>query len=229
MTNHITKKHNEVNQIHFINQIINGDCIDILRWMPSETVDLIVTDPPYGVRYKSRDGRTIIGDNTLKWLYPSFRQIYRVLKNNSMCLSFYGWQKADIFLDTWRAVGFQPISHFVFIKNYSSKKGFASAHHESAYLLAKGKPQKPIQPPKDIQSWKYTGNRLHPTQKPVESLKTIIKAYSKHGDIILDPFAGSGSTAVAAQELGRFYIGIEKDFNYADIAQKRMKNRKKAA
>jgi adenine-specific DNA-methyltransferase len=70
---------------------------------------------------------------------------------------------------------------------------------------------------------------FHPTQKPVESLKAIIEAYSKPGDVVLDPFAGSGSTAVAAQELERFYIGIEKDPNYAQIAQTRLKQFSKAA
>lgn len=206
----------------FLNKILGGNCIEVMHRIPSESVHLVVTDPPYGVRYQSRDGRRIIGDDTFDWLYPAFEQMYRVLKKNSFCLSFYGWQRADTFLYRWRKVGFRPVSHFVFTKRYASKKGYVSAHHEMAYLLVKGEPQKPSQPPSDVQPWRYTGNRLHPTQKPVESLKTIIESYSKPGDVVLDPFAGSGSTAVAARALGRLYIGIEKDRSYARIAQERL-------
>ncbi|MBE9117270.1 DNA methylase [Lusitaniella coriacea LEGE 07157] len=210
------------NVLPFVNQILHGDCIEVMRQIPSRSVHLVVTDPPYGVRYTSSDGRSIIGDNTFDWLYPAFKESYRLLKNNSLCFSFYGWQRADTFLYRWRKVGFRPVSHFSFTKRYSSKKGFVSAHHENAYLLAKGEPEKPSQPPLDVQPWRYTGNRLHPTQKPVESLKAIIAAYSQPGDVVLDPFAGSGSTAVAARELGRLYIGIEKDPSYARIAQDRL-------
>ena len=57
--------------------------------------------------------------------------------------------------------------------------------------------------------WHYTGNRLHPTQKPVPSLKPVIDAFTKPGDIVLDPFCGTGSTLLAAEILGRRYIGID--------------------
>ncbi|NER93520.1 MAG: DNA methylase [Symploca sp. SIO1B1] len=230
--NDIRQNRNQLEQGNlspFLNKIIHGDCIEVMRQMPSESVHLIVTDPPYGVRYKSRDDRSIMGDDTFDWVYPAFKEAYRVLKKNSMCFSFYGWQRADTFLYRWRKVGFRPISHFVFTKRYSSKKGFACYHHESAYLLAKGEVKQPSEPPTDVQPWRYTGNRLHPTQKPVESLKTIIAAYSQPGDVVLDPFAGSGSTAVAARALGRFSIGIEKDQSYADIAQKRLTQLSKVA
>ena len=74
--------------------------------------------------------------------------------------------------------------------------------------------------------WRYAGNELHPTQKPVMALLPLIMAFSQQHDIVLDPFAGSGTTAVAAETLGRRYIGIELDPQYCRIAQERLRQRR---
>lgn len=204
------------------NKLIHGDCIEIMRKLKSESVNLIVTDPPYLVKYKARDGRTIVNDDNDRWLYPAFAEMFRLLRPNSFCISFYGWHKVDLFMAAWRMVGFRPVGQFVFSKRYSSKDGFTKAHHESAYLLCKGQPQKPSEPPRSVLDWYYTRNRLHPTQKPVTTLRFLIGPYSQENDIVLDPFAGSASTAVAAKQLGRRYIAIEKDKYYFDIADRRL-------
>jgi adenine-specific DNA-methyltransferase len=70
--------------------------------------------------------------------------------------------------------------------------------------------------------WEYSGNRLHPTQKPVASLKPLIAAFTKPGAVVLDPFAGSGSTLVAARELGRQFIGIDMDAAHHRTARARL-------
>jgi site-specific DNA-methyltransferase (adenine-specific) len=80
-----------------------------------------------------------------------------------------------------------------------------------AYLLAKGAPELPARPVSDMIDYGYTGNRLHPTQKPVQALMPLIEAFCKPGDIVLDPFCGSGSTLLAARNLGRAFVGIELD------------------
>ncbi len=207
---------------NFTNKIIYGDCIDIMRTMPSASVDLIVTDPPYLVNYTSRDGRTVAGDSSAHWLKPAFAEVYRVLKPNHFMVSFYGWNKVERFMYAWKDAGFTPVSHLVFVKDYHSKEGFAKSCHENAYLLAKGNPAKPSNPPRDVLAWEYTGNVLHPTQKPVMALTPLIQAFSQVGDIVLDPFAGSGTTAVAAQQLNRKYIGIEKVWRYCKVARNRL-------
>jgi adenine-specific DNA-methyltransferase len=115
------------------------------------------------------------------------------------------------------------VGHLVWIKDYHSNERFVRYSHESAYLLAKGKPMKPHIALRDVLKWKYTGDELHPTQKPVMALLPVIMAFSHVGDIILDPFAGSGSTAIAARDLGRRYIGIEIDPTYARKAEERIK------
>jgi adenine-specific DNA-methyltransferase len=95
--------------------------------------------------------------------------------------------------------------------------------HEVAYLLAKGEPKEPAHPIGDVIDWAdYTGNKLHPSQKPVTILLPLLEAFTQPGNVVLDPFAGSGSTLQAAQMLGRSYIGIELDAKYHAIAQERL-------
>jgi site-specific DNA-methyltransferase (adenine-specific) len=81
----------------------------------------------------------------------------------------------------------------------------------------------------DVLDWQYSGNRLHPTQKPVQPLKTLIGAFTKPGAVVLDPFCGSGSTLIAAQELGRRFIGIELDEQHHRTASSRIAQREAAA
>lgn len=209
---------------NFNNRIIHGDCIDVMRKMPDSSVDLIVTDPPYLVNYRSRDGRTIEGDIDSDWLHPASHEMYRILKPDSFAISFYGWNSVDKFTDAWREAGFRPVGHFTWTKDYASNRGFGytRATHENAYLLAKGTPKMPNPALRDVLGWDYTGNHLHPTQKPVSALAPLIETYSQKGAVVLDPFAGSGTTAVASRQLGRQYIAIEKDRTYFEAARDRM-------
>lgn len=102
----------------FANRIICGDYLKVMAEMPEKNIDLIVTDPPYLVRYRARDGRGFSNDETDQWLKPAFVQSFRVLKDNSYCVSFFGWHKVDRFLTTWRAAGFRTLERLVWIKNY---------------------------------------------------------------------------------------------------------------
>ena len=205
----------------FINQIICGDCVEVMKEIPSESIDLVVTDPPYLVNYRSSDGRGYANDNPNddSWLSPAMQEVYRVLKDNTFCVCFYGWHKVDQFLHAWRQAGFRTLEQFIWIKDYPSSVGMVQRFHEAAYLLAKGRPPRPQIVLRSILEWRYTGDELHPTQKPVIAILPLIMAYSKKGDIVLDPFAGSGTTAVAAHQLGRRSIGIEISKHYARIAQ----------
>jgi site-specific DNA-methyltransferase (adenine-specific) len=189
--------------------------------LPAASVDLVLTDPPYGCNYRDRAGRRVANDNRTDWLQPAFAQVARLMKPNSLCVSFYGWHVVDEFMAAWRAAGLRPVAHLVFPKRYASRTGTFEARHEQAYVLAKGHPKVPS-PIADVLPWVYTGNRLHPTQKPTEALAPIIAALTRPGGLVLDPFAGSGSTLVAAQSLGRRFIGIELDADHAATARKRI-------
>jgi site-specific DNA-methyltransferase (adenine-specific) len=110
----------------------------------------------------------------------------------------------------------------VWVKSYASKRGLLASQHEQAYLLAKGEAGRPAQVLPDVLDWQYTGNVLHPTQKPVRSLKPVIEAFTRRGDVVLDPFCGSGSTLLAAKILGRSYVGIDLDAAYCQAARRRL-------
>ena len=209
----------------FVNRVIHGDCLDLMRDMPDESVDFVLTDPPYLANYVPRDGRTIANDDNRRWLEPAFTEIFRLLKPNRFCVSFYGWQQAERFLWHWKKIGFVPVGHLVFAKDYPSKTGYTRGHHEMAYLLAKGEPKRPVQPLRDVIQWTYTRNGLHPNQKPLSILTPLIVSLSEPGDVVLDPFGGSGSTALAARMCGRHFILIEKLWRYYEAANDRVEQK----
>jgi site-specific DNA-methyltransferase (adenine-specific) len=138
------------------------------------SVDFILSDPPYLVNYRSRDGRSIRNDRDGSWLKPAFAEMYRLLKPGTFCMSFYGWNTADKFIAAWREAGFRIVRHVIFRKRYASSAKFFRAQHEQAYLLAKGDVELPGEPLPDVADWIYTGNRLHPTQKSAEMLKPFV-------------------------------------------------------
>ena len=209
-------------QNSFSNQILHGDCIEVMRQMPANCVDFILTDPPYLVNYRDRTGRTIQNDADDAWLKPAMAEAYRVLKQDRVAIMFYGWTKIDAFFDAWRGAGFQPVGHIVFRKSYASKSRFLRYQHEQAFLLAKGRPPLPKQPLGDVMEMPYSGNKLHPTQKPIPSLVPLIRSFTLRGETVLDPFAGSGSTCAAALLTGRKYIGVEMDDAYFQHANDRL-------
>lgn len=214
---------NRIDQISVpTNKVLHGDCISIMRSLPANCIDFILTDPPYLVRYQDREGRSIQNDSNSEWLVPAFSEAYRVLKQDRFMISFYGWTQVDKFFHAWRSAGFRIVGHLVFRKQYASKSRFLKYQHEQAYLLVKGKPALPENPIADVIDMPYSGNKLHPTQKPVIALKPLIEAFTQPGDIMLDPFCGSGSSLLAAKILNRRYLGIELDSKYHAAANERL-------
>jgi DNA modification methylase len=206
----------------FTNTILNADCLKALPMLPDGSVDFILTDPPYITRYKSRDGRSVPNDDNDRWLKPAFAQMHRVLAKDAFCVSFYGWPQADKFLQAYRAAGFLVVGHFAFPKRYASASRFVRYQHECAHLLVKGNPCCPRDTIGDVIDWTYSGNRLHPTQKPLSVLLPLVETFCPAQGTVLDPFCGSGSSLLAAKMLGRSYLGIELDARYHAIASRRL-------
>jgi DNA modification methylase len=204
------------------NTILNADCLNALPMLADESVNFILTDPPYITRYKSRDGRTVPNDDNDRWLKPAFAEMYRVLEKDSFCVSFYGWPQADRFIRAYRDAGFRIVGHFVFPKRYTSSTKFVRYQHECAHLLAKGEPKQPQYAIGDVIDWTYSGNKDHPTQKPLSVLLPLVETFSAPTGLVLDPFAGSGSSLLAAKTLGRNYLGVELDAKYHAIASRRL-------
>lgn len=109
----------------------------------------------------------------------------------------------------------------VWAKAYASNQKHTSYCHELAYILAKGRPRPTLQPLADVQDWVYSGNCHHPTEKAVSILKPLIATYSRLGDLVLDPFCGSGSTAVASVLTGRRFLGIDVDPGHCRTSERR--------
>lgn len=206
----------------FINRVIHADCVTALTEIPSESIDIVVTDPPYLVNYRPRDGRKCLNDGNDYWLRPAFCELHRILKSNSFLATFYGWPWIDLFMQVWKESGFRPVSHLAWTKSHCSREGYTKSYHEVGFLLAKGRPPKPVEPLPDVLPWQYTGNKHHTNEKPVIAIKPLIETYSAPRDIVLDPFAGSGATGVAAKSCGRRFILIEKVWQHCQIAERRL-------
>lgn len=210
------------------NTLALGDCCAVMPTLPAATVDFVLTDPPYLVNYRDRAGRGIAGDSQGGWLVPAFAQIYRVLRDNALCVSFYGWSRTDEFFAAWRRTGFRVVGHITMPKRYTSASRLMRYQHENAYLLAKGSPAAPRHVIGDVIDWTYTGNEHHPTQKPLSVLTPLIESFCPVGGLVMDPFAGSASTCVAARSIGRDYFGIELDRGYHAAALRRLAHYERA-
>lgn len=204
--------------------IYHGDCQGILPALSGD-VDFVLTDPPYLVTYKGRwDGKknVIHGDSDASWVKPVFHELFRLLAADSFCVSFYGWPHADVFVRTWKEVGFRPVSHLAFVKNVWGLGQFTRGQHETAYLLAKGSPERPESAISDTISWVREPQGFHPNQKPLSALVPLLQSFSSDKSLVLDPFMGSGSTLRAAKECGLRAVGIEIEEKYCELAARRM-------
>lgn len=202
--------------------LLQGNCIEMLADVQPVSIDLVVTDPPYVCRYRDRAGRVVANDNHAEWIAPAFREIARVMKPDTFCVSFYGWQHVERFMLAWKAAGLMPVGHLVWAKDYASKSGLLAAHHEQAFLLAKGNPPRPAIRLPDVLPWTYSGNVNHPTEKAEAVIRPLIEAFSKRGAAVLDPFMGSGTTGVACARLDRRFVGIELDEEHHRTAVRRI-------
>jgi site-specific DNA-methyltransferase (adenine-specific) len=210
-----------------INQMLRGNCVDVLAGLPASSAAFCLTDPPYLVGYRDRSGRSIAGDllGDAPVIGAAFAEVFRVLAPDTICVSFYGWNRTDLFFDAWKRAGFRVVGHVTFPKRYHSGSRLMRYTHEGAYVLAKGQPQPPEYPIADVIDWGVaSGNKLHPTQKPTQILTPLIESFCPPGGVVLDPFAGSGSTCVAALSVGRRFVGIEMDDRFHQVACRRLEN-----
>jgi site-specific DNA-methyltransferase (adenine-specific) len=193
--------------------------------MPDESVNAIITDPPYGINYVSRTGARIKNDKApfIWFLYDAFR----VLKSGGTLLCFTRWDVEQTFIDAIELAGFRVESEVIWDKVYhgmgDTKAAFAPAHENIVFAI-KGKYSFPGGRPKDLVTFSKLGSAqmIHPTEKPVGLIANLITAVTKPDDLILDPFAGSGSTLVAAKKSGRRFIGVELDDEYYEKARRRI-------
>lgn len=210
--------------------VIHGDCLTVLRQMEPDSVDMVITDPPYGVDYQSNRAakenrrRKISNDKTpfIWWLYDA----HRVLKEGGGVLCFSRWDVQQVFIDAMQIAGFTVKSVLVWDRMHRGMgdlKGSFAPRYDTCIFATKGRYILPNGRPDDvIQCQRLNGAELvHPNEKPIDLLRQLVEATTVPGALILDPFAGSGSTLAAAAMTGRRYIGVELDAEYHAIAQQR--------
>lgn len=206
------------------NTIIRGDCLEVLKTVPDESVHLVVTDPLYGNNTGyGRHNRTIKGNSNPLIGLMALQECYRILKRNSNAYMFLDIKHLPIvrlFIEQYTAY---CIRDFVIWDkvNMGMGHGFRK-RHELIAVLEKGKPVYNNLGVANVLNIKQINTEEHPHKKPVELIETLIQQSSQPGDTVLDPFAGSGTTCHAAKNLGRNFVGIELDDAYCDLASARI-------
>ena len=223
--------------------IYNNSCFDILAEIPDNTIDICITDPPYGINYRSnRASKTgkmkdfIINDkneddllNVVKIVIP---HLIRILKKNSEIYWFCaGGGNKPILVYTWLEFikyesELKVKNLLVWNKQYAGMGWDWRFQYETIFQLVKGSGIKnsDISASNVISAKKVIPQKNeHPTSKSIEIISHILKRKTKKNDIILDPFIGGGTTAVASKELGRRFIGIEIDVKYCKMCVERLR------
>lgn len=209
--------------------LYKGDCLEIMCDIPDKSVDCILTDSPYGFGYQSNMKKNkdmpMFYDRNTSWLNEWLYKANKVLKDDGHLYMFAPVQKIDVFK--------QKIENFFIIKNILvwDKKGFGmgdlygqyAPSYEFIIFAVKEQGRKLNgKRERDLLSFAKATNDLHPTQKPVDLLEYLICKSTNDGDIVLDPFMGSGSTGIACKNTNRNFIGIELQDNYFEIARERI-------
>jgi len=207
------------------------DCLEFMKTLPGRCIDLVLTDPPYGIDYQSnmrvmsKKFDKLVNDNNSSRL-ETYKEFYRILNDDCVAVIFCSFKNY--------AEDYNKIAEFFDIKNVivwdKGGGGIGDLTHslltdyELAIVAHKGMCE--IRGKRDGSVWsegKVNPNTmLHPTEKPLGIIKRIIDKFSDEGDTILDPFLGSGTTAVACKQLKRNYIGVEISKEYCKIAQERL-------
>ena len=250
----------------YLNQILLGDCIEIMRGIPDASVDAVFADPPYNLQLGSKtlyrpedqtaaravrdswdsfespqqydeftrawlhECKRVLKPNGALWTIGSYHNIFRV---GAMLQDMGFWILNDIVwvktnpMPNFRGTRFTN-AHETLIWATPTKTGKYTFNYETMKKLNGGKQMR--------SDWDINiclgeerlkdenGKSLHNTQKPLDLLHRVILSSTKPGDIILDPFMGSGTTAAAALELGRKFIGIEREESYVHAARNRITN-----
>ena len=268
----------EINQIHL------GDCIAGMQSMTPESVDLVLTDPPFAIdfgpkkaNYNRTEGNVLQGyeeitqENYLSFTHSWMKAAKATLKPNGSMFVFSGYNHLEDILATARKLELSTINHIIWKYQFGvvTKKKFTTSHYHVLFFCKKGQESlrkfypnarypteiapEPItapilpgfepqvyQPPTKSNSPRYedmedvwviqreywTGSKKTPTKLPYEILSKIISYTTDPKDLVLDPFMGSGQTAVTAKSMDRSFIGFELAQEHYDFAQERLQKNK---
>ena len=217
--------------------VLCGNCIEEMSKMQGESIDLILTDPPFGIdlgkSQKFSDQKTYEDDRytVFDMLDKAIQQCYRVLKQDRHMLIFFAEEFYSDVKSLLEKHGFWvhplPLIWEKGSGSYPSQSTTFVHSYESFFHVMKGK-RKLNGFPRDVFPYKRVppDKKIHPTEKPTDMLRDLINLTTLAGEIVLDPFAGSGATIIAARETNRQGIGIELDPVYHEKIVKRLEETK---
>lgn len=234
-----------------LNRIVCGDSLDVMKTMDSNSVDLIITSPPYNLKNSTGNGmshNTKTGkwagaalqngysnyddcmphEEYSKWQNNCLKEMFRLIKDTGAIFYNHKWRVQDgLIQDRSDIVKGLPVRQIIIWKRKGGinfNPGYFLPTYEVIYLIAK--PKFKLSPKSnafgDVWEFKQEMKNPHPAPFPVELIDRIVK--STTAEIILDPFIGSGTTAIAALMNDRKYIGIEISKEYCNMAKKRVNN-----
>lgn len=247
-----------------VNEIVQGDCIEVLKTFPEKSIDLIFADPPYNLQLRNellrpnqtvvdavddewdqfvdfaeydvftrnwlRECRRVLKDEGSIWVIGSYHNIFRVgtimMDIGYWILNDVVWHKTNP-MPNFRGTRFQNATEtMIWAKKSSTQKKYTFNYHSMKNHNEEKQMQNVWYIPlcTGPERIKTNGKKAHSTQKPEALLYRIILSSSNPGDIVLDPFFGSGTTGAVAKKLKRKYIGIELESEYIEIARNRIDN-----
>jgi len=210
-----------------LGKIVLGDCLEVMRDIPDNSIDLILTDPPFGMEFQSsyryEKHRKIENDDNLDWLPAWCEQVNRVIKKDGFIFSFCSYHFVDVFK--------QQIEKYIKLKNVliwhknNTGMGDLTADFAPQYemILYANLGNRPLLGRRDSNILRFprTQNALHPTEKPKDLIGYLASKVITSG-VVLDCFSGSGTTAIACHDLELDFICIEKDPDYWEASCKRL-------
>lgn len=216
-----------------------GDCLELMKDIPNESIDLIVTAPPYLIKYKTNRRKNkehdfcseILNDDNYDLISNYIKECFRILKNDTAMYMFCNCDRVDYFKQELEKTGFNIKNMIIWVKNNHTAgdlKAQFGKQYEIIFLVNKGRSLFNGKRITDVWNFdKVSGNKqVHQNQKPLDLLEQCILKHSKENDIVFDGFMGSGSTGVACINTHRNFIGIELDENYFNIAKERIEKAK---
>ena len=242
-----------------VDNIYNMDCLKGMKMIAGDSVDLVITDPPFAIDFKARranynrtQSRVLEGYSEVsREDYPDFTrswmgEVRRVLKPSGSMYVFSGWNNLRDILNALDELGFTTVNHIIWKYQFGvvTKRRFVTSHYHCLYVCLDerlrrffpfsrfGKEERDqngrslhYRDKEDVWGIKreyWNGDEKTPTKLPAELIEKILFYSSSEGDVVLDPFLGSGQVAVLSKTLGRRYLGFEVVKQYYELASKRL-------
>ncbi len=215
-----------------LNKIHRADCLEFMKQLPDKCVDLVLTDPPFGMKFQSghriEKHKKIDGDDNLNWIDDWFEILAKKIKPDAMLYIFCSFHKVDIFKQACEK-HFLVKNILIWQKNNTGMGdlfGDYAPQYEMILFCNLGGKHLIGRRDSNILQFARTQNELHPTQKPLDLIKYLASKSLSQG-VVLDSFSGSGTTALACHDLGLDFICIEKDPDYYKASVERLEQHKR--